>query len=251
MRSFVGLVILILVFQAGAVFHKNARTTQVHSPFRWVFADSAAMATESVTADDTDKVAYRVSDSSMWVLRDNSPKTWIKIADGSAVPDSLNAILGRFDSVGVRVISADSVKFGNAGFIRCDTGSFACTTSVTGGCHSGDGFGSPTDTVGIAHWFRYGKMVSIYFEGFQFIVSGTSATNIDVLNFPDSLVPNNSYSGILDFSVIPAGNSGSGMCLILNNQSCNAALFFHANSVRTYSVTNFYVSYFLTDVSSR
>jgi hypothetical protein len=145
----------------------------------------------------------------------------------------------------------DSINIGTAGFVTYDSGSFPCTTTATGTCHTGDGFGSPNDTVGVAYWYRFGKIITIYFEGFQFIVSGTSATNIEILNFPDSLVPNNSYRRLLNNSIISTGNPGSGMCLSLNNQDCNATFFFHANSVRTYSIVNLYATYILTDVSSR
>jgi hypothetical protein len=72
------LLVLFLFSGAGAIFHQNSRGTQVHTPFRWVFADSAAREAQSVTAGDTDNIAYQVSDSSLWVLRDNSPKLWVR-----------------------------------------------------------------------------------------------------------------------------------------------------------------------------
>jgi len=251
--------------------HKNLETTQLHSPFRWVFADSAARVAESVTTGDTDKVAYQKSDSSMWVLRDNSPKTWIELGNKTVLnTDSVKVARGVSIDSGLAVgkttttdslsstkgIDAprgtfDSLNFGTAGFVTYDSGSFPCTTTAVGTCHTGDGFGSPKDTIGYAYWYRFGKIITIYFEGFQFIVSGISATNIEILNFPDSLVPNNSYSGALDYASISAGNSGGGMALNVNGENCNATLFFHANSIRTYSITNFYATYVLTDVSSR
>jgi len=76
MKNFLPFIFAFSLLAFGTL-HKNLETTQVHSPFRWVFADSAARVAEAVTTSDTDKVAYQKSDSSMWVLRDNSPKTWI------------------------------------------------------------------------------------------------------------------------------------------------------------------------------
>jgi hypothetical protein len=97
----VTLMILFAVFCTFSGIHNNMRLTQVHSPFRWVFADSAARVAESVTTSDTDKVAYQKSDSSIWVLRDNDPKTWIELNNnfGNLFADSVESRAGNYDTI--------------------------------------------------------------------------------------------------------------------------------------------------------
>lgn len=81
-RMVFAIMLVALVGSSYAVFHENSRGAQVHTPFRWVFANGTARIAQSVVANDTDKVAYQRSDSSVWVLRDNSPVTWVCLNKG-------------------------------------------------------------------------------------------------------------------------------------------------------------------------
>lgn len=114
MKKLMLFVILCIIPVCGSL-HKNSRTTQVHSPFRWVFADSAARVAESVTTSDTDKVAYQIADSSIWVLRDNDPKTWIELNNNfgdlfvdSVVFDGSESKFVHFDSTFACTLYFDS-----------------------------------------------------------------------------------------------------------------------------------------------
>ena len=93
----------------------------MHSPFRWVFADSAARVAEAVTTSDTDKVAYQKSDTSIWVLRDNSPKTWISLSSGSKYTSGTDsaAVVGFSDKDSIYV---EWTKVGNLVFMYFTNG---------------------------------------------------------------------------------------------------------------------------------
>ncbi|MDD5060672.1 MAG: hypothetical protein PHN44_00105 [Candidatus Marinimicrobia bacterium] len=172
------LFILGLSFLTFGTLHKDSRTTQVHSPFRWVFADSAARVAESVTTSDTDKVAYQKSDSSIWVLRDNSPKTWISLSSGSNVKDEA------FDSIYSRTGVVDSI-FSTKIYLR-DTALIANAPAYTSGTDSASVVGfSDKDSIYV-EWNRVGNLVFMHFPN---LFTGTSSSNEFRINIPSSMPP--------------------------------------------------------------
>ena len=44
------------------VYHADQKTTAMHTPFRWVWADSAARVAQATTKRDTTKKWYQVDD---------------------------------------------------------------------------------------------------------------------------------------------------------------------------------------------
>lgn len=118
----ISLAVLIGVLPLFAALHKDTRGTQVHTPFRWNVADRTALEALSVTANDTDCMAFQRSDSSIYVLRDNSPKIWIRVAGGDTswtAPCSLYdgstfraAVTGKFMKNG-SLMNIDIPTFGN------------------------------------------------------------------------------------------------------------------------------------------
>lgn len=178
------LLIMLLYVGVFAIFHDRARTSQVHTPFRWVFADSTARNAESVTENDTDKVAYQMSDSSMWVLRDNDPKTWIQLSRERKL--DLDSISARSvsasgtveaDSVYTRVVEADSLKAGSM-FFKCDSGNFPCTLALFTGSYMG------TDSIGTAKWVRQGRSICMWIKD---ITIQLVSASVRIKSFPDSL----------------------------------------------------------------
>lgn len=100
------ILLFVLICAANCGIHERLKGGQVHTPFAWVFADSATLMAESVDAYDTNRTALVLSDSSIWVLRDNSPKVWIKLYrnnDSGSFPCTLRttgAFFGQTDTIG-------------------------------------------------------------------------------------------------------------------------------------------------------
>lgn len=89
-------------------------------------------------------------------------------------------------------IDADSINFGTAGFVRCDSGSFPCTvTSIDADVYLyGD-----LDTVGTVYWQKLGQQVTMQLKGFS--VSCSTAGDdgyAKLLGIPDSLVPSDTVA---------------------------------------------------------
>jgi hypothetical protein len=222
-------IIYLILITAAVAFpgiHNNMRTTQVHSPFRWVFADSAARVAESVTASDTDKVAYQKSDSSLWVLRDNDPKTWIE----------LNNHIGSFDvdSVDTRVVNADSMIFGTAGYVKCDTGSFACTLAVAGGSGTASG-----DTVGTGRYFKIGNFISVVLTDISCTFTGVLRAVVN--NYPEDLSP---YSTPNSYTSTPT-LSGECAPVIIGYDGVKCAII--GSWATSFSIKNICFSYYIYD----
>lgn len=79
MRTF--LLLFVMALSAfGQAYHADNRTTTIHTPFRWVVADSAARVGLTVTARDTQKLCFQLADTSIWCLIDNSPLKWAFIS---------------------------------------------------------------------------------------------------------------------------------------------------------------------------
>lgn len=79
------LIILILVFgfSFSEVSHSRLTGTNIHTVYRWQFADSAARVNQSVSAADTMKLAYQRSDSTSWILVSTTGSRWKKVAYAS------------------------------------------------------------------------------------------------------------------------------------------------------------------------
>jgi hypothetical protein len=109
--------IILLVFFAGfgwSANHGDLTGTNVHTPLKWIWADSAARVAQSIKNVDTMKVGFQKSDSTLWMLAD-SPAVWTWIGgqyarlDSATVPviRGLNTMRGNpdFDSVNVSVLA--------------------------------------------------------------------------------------------------------------------------------------------------
>jgi hypothetical protein len=92
-------------------YHSNERGASIHTPFRWVVADSVERLALTVTTSDTDKCLYQKSDSTMWILRDNSPKTWILFKSKKYSWIDIDTIHGpvRTDTLYCKHIAPDSI----------------------------------------------------------------------------------------------------------------------------------------------
>lgn len=65
---------------SGVKYHQDSRGAEIHTPFRWIVADSTAKAALSLSATDTGKFCFQLSDTSIWCLIDNSPLKWAFIS---------------------------------------------------------------------------------------------------------------------------------------------------------------------------
>jgi hypothetical protein len=219
MRSI--LIIISVVFCVFSLGHKDARTTNVHTPFRWVFADSAARVAESVTTSDTDKVAYQKSDSSIWVLRDNSPKTWIGIDNGTVIngdsvhvlqgaliggvlnSDSIHSTKGITGTNGIfsENMTADSINFsGNPSnkFVTFDT-SVICSLMDNGTTFRDSCIG---------HISVIGRCITIFFFGnlYGAITGGTNP----IIRIPSKFRSSYNVAGTNRSCFVPLYNGGVG-----------------------------------------
>ena len=70
------IVILTACVLFGQTYHADMTSTAIHTPFRWIVADSAARVNLTVAARDTQKLCLQMSDTTIWLLLDNSPKVW-------------------------------------------------------------------------------------------------------------------------------------------------------------------------------
>lgn len=106
MNKFLYFVVLFLALNVnllGIDLHTNSRGSNVHTPYRWVFADSAARVNSTVTVSDTLKLALQKSDSTTWLLLSTTGVKWKKVSDGGRltgtdiqVTDSIKGVTGTF-----------------------------------------------------------------------------------------------------------------------------------------------------------
>lgn len=69
-------------------YHKSETGSSLHTPFRWIFNDETEREAQSVGSVDVNKIAWQKGDNTLWVLKDDSPKTWTQI---SPPLDAINA----------------------------------------------------------------------------------------------------------------------------------------------------------------
>lgn len=99
--------VLLLVATActGAKYHTDSRGSEIHTPFRWTFADSAARVNQSVVAADTGKLAIQISDTTVWLLQKNSPKMWVQATTTiGRLTDYSSSTIGGFASTVIKEI---------------------------------------------------------------------------------------------------------------------------------------------------
>lgn len=90
----------------GVKYHQDSRGAEIHTPFRWIVADSTARMALSVAAADTQKFCFQLADTSIWVLIDNSPKNWAWVSGKKA--DSLWIRTFQAVTAGITRINTDS-----------------------------------------------------------------------------------------------------------------------------------------------
>lgn len=129
--------------------------------------------------------------------------------------DSLHARIITTDSLmQTSYIAFDSINFGTAGYIRCDTGSFPCTTST--GTYS---FSGTPDTIGTAHFMKIGNLVTVNILDINLTLS--SYSYLGILGFPDSLTLATGYLSV-PFGGLMCGGSAT---IFFNNLGANTIGF--------------------------
>ena len=149
-----------------SVEHSQLRTTSLHSPYRWTFADSTTRVNASVVAADTGKKALQYSDTTEWVLIDNDPKTW-RFVGGKTV-DSLFVKRG---------FSCATISTGNGQteIPVMASGTFSCSLFT----------GSTYLAHGTAFYIKLGNTATIRFP----YLTGTSVSGVTLKGFPAAITP--------------------------------------------------------------
>lgn len=177
---------LFTVLFAGLCFagyHKDERGSSVHTPYRWVVADATARTALSVAAADTLKLCLQMSDTTTWVLVNNSPVRWVGIVGRGVIsPDSVAATkgisgtYGRFSSI----LWGDSLSItkGISATIGRFTGALFGTMANFTGTVSVDSLKS-TKGVSGASFSTIGNIVAYTgnFNGELTAIQGVSCTN--------------------------------------------------------------------------
>lgn len=100
-------ILLMIVFSVnGAKYHQDSKGVEIHTPFRWVVANSTARGALTVTAQDTQKLCFQIADTTIWMLSDNSPKRWTwvsgKKVDSLYVSGGLNVARATIGAGGIK-----------------------------------------------------------------------------------------------------------------------------------------------------
>jgi hypothetical protein len=95
------------------VTHSGLTGTNIHTSYRWLFADSTARANQTVVASDTMKFAYQRSDSSTWILVAATGTKWRRVSIsqdlGTTASPIFNKVTTTRDSTS-DLIASDTVK---------------------------------------------------------------------------------------------------------------------------------------------
>lgn len=62
-----------------STLHSALSGTNIHVPYAWTYADTAAREGATLAAADVGKFARQTDDNSIWMLTDDSPLTWIQV----------------------------------------------------------------------------------------------------------------------------------------------------------------------------
>ena len=107
-----------------------------HAIHRWPpWADQAARLAQGVTADDVHKVGFQVSDSTYWVLTDDSPVTWQRLSATSVVDGPATATdqaIPRYDGTTGKLLENSAASVDDNGRIRTEVNAIGFGTSNTG-----------------------------------------------------------------------------------------------------------------------
>ena len=75
--------------------HRDVSTGNVHVVHNWTYADQATREAASLLPADVGKVAWQLDDDTFWILKDDSPLTWVALGGGgSGAVDSVNGQTG-------------------------------------------------------------------------------------------------------------------------------------------------------------
>lgn len=79
-------------------FHNAISTGDIHIIINWIYADATARgAASGFVAADVGKVAWQQSDDTFWLLKDDSPITWVQIGGtGSPTGSAGGALAGTY-----------------------------------------------------------------------------------------------------------------------------------------------------------
>lgn len=75
--------------------HKNVPLGQMHTPYNWSFANTAARYAVVATSADVGKFARQTSDDTIWMLTNHSPVTWVAVGGaggGSSILTSTHRV---------------------------------------------------------------------------------------------------------------------------------------------------------------
>lgn len=225
------LIILILVFgfSFSEVSHSGLTGSNIHTVYRWQFADSVARVNQSVSAADTMKLAYQRSDSTSWVLVATTGAKWKKIAyasnqntlttsnvsfgsgtfSGALSGSTLNTGNGAnelypmnqavtttsdvvFDSTRTRVSVFDSVKLGTGSYLKNYLDTTFYDSLFNGSTY--------TSQRALARIVCVGNVVTLYQPTITASVSGSLVT---IRGIPTKLRPTNT----VDVSMVVTNNS--------------------------------------------
>lgn len=135
-------------------FHAALTDESLHTPFRWIWADSAARTAEVVTTDDVDKVGLQLDTMVMYYLEDTTP-TWTDIgaASGSLALNDLSDVDAASPSDG-EVLAYNSIS-GNWEAATASSSSHTVSDAATNSISTAvelyhETSGIPTDGFGTA-----------------------------------------------------------------------------------------------------
>ena len=128
--------------------HSLLVTTDIHSPFRWIFADSTARLAQVVSVDDITKIALQESDNSIWVL--TAVTTWVQI--GGTTVNLIEAGVGA-NSIILNGVgnSAGGNRGISGGYNNSASGDESVTMGGVGNVSPGDESGVFAGTYGTAN----------------------------------------------------------------------------------------------------
>ncbi len=71
----------VCIMPSTDVLHGALTGTNIHIPYRFTYADTAAREAATPTAADVGCLALQQDDQSLWLLVDDDPLTWVAVAD--------------------------------------------------------------------------------------------------------------------------------------------------------------------------
>lgn len=74
------------------MLHRNITQDDIHSPFNWIVADTAARTALVVEPEDVYKACWQIDTGFIYILTDDSPATWVAIGVNAGGPVAFQAV---------------------------------------------------------------------------------------------------------------------------------------------------------------